>query len=501
MLLSKLARQILRDKPVDSIDLDPWEHPYLSSNNISQFRHYSEQLWQFAGEYAANHSEPLRAAFSVNMAQNMYKWAKLSHKFGWETALFLHPQDSFVINDPRWEEFDGEVDDLLNVDLVKAGLEQLSTAVSIVAPKNINPDVYTRLRREGGVFFQLLDRFRFKGMQLEVFDKYPSFRSYFSWARELTSFDVIHTASSPFAAYASGRPYCLFSVGGDLQYDCGRGDEFGRATLDAFQNGRFLTISNPHTLGHSRRLGLTNGVYLPYPMDTKTYTPGQGWTREKWRQQYGGEVFILTTARLDEGVKGQSKEFIKTLVNVARKNPNTRFIFISWGANADSLKRKIAEENLDEQFILIPPAGKKRLIDYYRSCDLVLDQFVYGYYGATMLEAASIGKPVIMFLRSEQYRALYRGDVAPVYNASSVVEVEDALNSLINDQALRAEMGSALRDWIDRTHGEERTTPLLLALLRLAAKNVPLPKDLKNPLTAPLQEEEVAYHNSCLQKV
>ena len=58
------------------------------------------------------------------------------------------------------------------------------------------------------------------------------------------------------------------------------------------------------------------------------------------------------------------------------------------------------------------PVGKHQLIDYYRSCDIVLDHFVYGYYGTTALEAAGIGKPVVMKLRADQDAALYRGDVA-----------------------------------------------------------------------------------------
>lgn len=93
------------------------------------------------------------------------------------------------------------------------------------------------------------------------------------------------------------------------------------------------------------------------------------------------------------------------------------------------------------QVLLLPPVGKLRLIDYYRSCDIVLDQFVYGYYGATALEAASIGKPVVMKLNANQYDALYKGDVMPVFNASSPDEAVSALQTLINQPSLRREPG------------------------------------------------------------
>jgi len=188
------------------------------------------------------------------------------------------------------------------------------------------------------------------------------------------------------------------------------------------------------------------------------------------------------------------------LIDLAKAKKNLRFIFLSWGNSATKLKQIIADEGVQSQFILLPPVGKKRLIDYYRSCDIVLDQFVYGYYGATGLEAASIGKPVVMHLRAEQYAPLYVGDVAPVSNASTLDEVYQNLTALVDDIDFRKQKGEAMRAWVLRNHGEQKTVPLMLALLRLTADQVSLPPDLVNPLCDPLTDEEIAYHSSCLRR-
>ena len=119
--------------------------------------------------------------------------------------------------------------------------------------------------------------------------------------------------------------------------------------------------------------------------------------------------------------------------------------------------------------------------------------------GATALEAAAIGKPVVMHLRREQYEPLYRGDVAPVCSASNPREVAHWVETLVCDATLRRQAGEEMRKWLVRTHGEERTGPLMLALLRLAADSVPLPPDLENPLETPESEAEAEYHASCLE--
>ena len=473
----------------------------MSQQNIGRFRAYSEEVWKVALDHAKLSPKNLRCAFAVNMAQSMYKWARLAGTYGATAELFLHPMDSAAISQPQWEDYDGEYPNVLDGDGFLSVAADIIPTVPCTRSELVSTKFGNAWREyRGGVTKPLLHMLAASnGIRYEVFETHSQFLSYFNWAYELSRFDVICCASAPFAAYASGRPYCVVSVGGDLQIDCGLGDWFGRAMSLAFNGGRFLLASNPHTLGHSRRLGLTNGVYLPYVMDTERYCPGEGSARTQWEVEYGRGTFVLTTARLDSGVKGHSDEFFKMLTTLARERSNLRFIFLAWGQSAQEFRRRIDSEGLQKQLIILCPVGKKRLIDYYRSCDLVLDQFVYGYYGATALEAASVGKPVIMKLRNEQYAPLYAGDVAPVMNAATPAEIRQAIIALADDGCLRAQQGEAMRAWVVRNHGEERTTPLMLALLQLAADRVPLPSELVNPLCDPETDAEIAYHQACLR--
>jgi glycosyltransferase involved in cell wall biosynthesis len=437
------------------------------------------------------------------MAQNMYKWARMVQSAGWLVGLFPHPLDHSALNTPEWEDFDGSYLDIMDGNGFLKAYPHPQLAVPCHRVAMDGAEFYQAYQfRNSNDKWEKLKWLRFKKNAPTVRDgelmEFEGFYPYFRWAEALSHYDVIYAAGSPFSAYASGKPYCAFSVGGDLQFDCGRADDLGKAMRLAFQKARFLMVSNPHTLGHSRRFGLTNGVYLPYPMDDTRYCPGEGLARQEWERCFGKGVYVLTTSRLDSSVKGHGDAFFQMLVHLVKQRPEFRFIFLAWGHGAVSFQEKIERLGLQDRLIVLPPVGKRRLIDYYRSCDIVLDHFVYGYYGATALEAAAIGKPVIMRLRTEQYAPLYAGDVAPVINAASPDEVQAALVSLLDNPTVRLEQGEAMRKWLVRNHGEARTVPLMLALLKVAADRVPLPPRLDNPLLDSETEEEKVYHTACL---
>lgn len=488
------------EKHLFSTDEHPWNHPFLTSEMISRFREYSNQVWQVAVDYQKKCSEPLKIAFAVNMAQNMYKWGRLARKYGTRATLFVHPLDQSAISCPEWEEFDGEYSDIFDGD----GFLKVHPYIKPEIPCN-------RISLEGSELYNAYNEFqngnrkpllyllsKAPGLRHEILIAYHGFYPYYSLVKELSKFDVIYAASAPFVAYASGRPYCVLSVGGDLQYDCGRYDDYGKGMLLSFNAARFLLISNPHPLGHCRRLGLTNGVYLPYPMDDSKYCPGDGQARKMWELEFGKGIYVLMTSRIDPEVKGQDESFFRSLVGVAKERQHLRFIFLSWGNGVSEFRRRLEGSGLANQFIMLKPVGKKRLIDYYRSCDLVLDQFVFGYYGATGLEAASIGKPMIMKIRKDQYAPLYKGDVMPALNANTPDEMGKVLLELTDHDQLRVDIGKSMRDWLVRNHGEARTVPLMLALLRLTADQVPLPSDLLSPLWDEESEEERNYHAQCM---
>jgi glycosyltransferase involved in cell wall biosynthesis len=499
----RILRRLLGRKrhPVpNSVDHTPWRHPFLSADNLRRFKNYSAHVWQLARECHDRAPTPLSIAFCVTMAQNTTKWARLSQDYGAAVALYPHPMDVSALNAPEWEVFDGESADLADG---RAFLRQ---------HPELNPGVdCRRLAWDGELFanarfaFEAGDRVPYyrlvaeaPGIRHELLLRHGPFGSYYLWARELQSFDVSLAAGVPIASYLSGCPYCAFSVGGDLELDCGRADALGEVLGLSFNAAHFLILGNPHPVAHCRRLGFANAIYLPYPMDDHRYCPGEPKARPIWEQQFGPGFYVLSSARVDHAVKGNGAAQLRTLMSAAHARPQLRFVFLSWGKDIGRLQEAVRQEGLGQQFIFLPPVGKQRLIDYYRSADAILDQFVYGYYGATALEAAAVGKPIIMRIRAEHYGPLYEGDVAPVLNCPSPDDVGRALLELVDRPGEAHDRGRRLRQWLVRHHGRECTMPVLLGLLRMAATRTPLPADLVSPLRDPLSEAEEAYHHGCM---
>lgn len=487
-----------------SIDATPMDHPFITPRNAERFRVYSKQVRQFAREYHEHHPTPLSCGFAVNMNQNMYMFAKMAKRRGWSAELYLNTMDTTAIARPEWEEFDGEYPDVTDGAGFLADHPEIEVEVPVHSPSlepcdanNALLEAYEQFKRgDTRAYAKILGKY--PTLRMEAFFENQGYFNTFSWAKSLTKHDVVFATSTPFAAYASGIPYSLHPVGGDMMLDCGRRDNVGRAILTAFAAARFIIGSGLSPVAHARRLGLNNPVFLPYPMDSQKYRPGPGMARKEWESICGPGVYALMTARIDTQYKGQDSSYFDALTQIAKKNPQLRLVFLAWGENKHNLEQLLSSKEIAERCLILPPVGKKRLVDYLRSCDVVLDQMKLGYYGLTALEAAAVGRPVIMNVRQDLYEALYDGDPFPALSVQTAHEMANALDRLVNDSAQRNTAGNRLQEWIQRHHKEEPIMKDMLSLLRLTADKAPLPKDIQNPMDDPLCAEEEAYHTSCI---
>src|SRR5205809_5895363 len=75
--------------PMDSEDLRPWEHPYLTAANIRRFREYSLAVRDIALRHRRAAPRDLDIGFCINIAQNTYKWARMLQDAGARATLYL----------------------------------------------------------------------------------------------------------------------------------------------------------------------------------------------------------------------------------------------------------------------------------------------------------------------------------------------------------------------------------------------------------------------------
>jgi len=464
-----------------SFDRTPWKHPWLSLQHIRAMKDFSADMRAAA---MARIERMPRAEWSGgygfvgNLANSMYMRAQGLRRAGMAIDVIGATGDSYAMSQPGWEEFDGEVD---GSNLAEPGWQDRLPAVDhfYVLP---HTSQWADMRfREFPGFLRLSDYLR-----------WPVYLGNLPALTKLQQYDALLTTQVLYLAYLSGRPYLATQTGGEIWYECARDDALGRLQRLGFHHANAFLVSNPWSFAHARRYGMRHLIYVPFILDQETYCPGEATVRAQWQAQSGGDFFVLSTARVDEFFKGSSIG-LEGFAAFSRQRPGARLVQMGWGADLAGMQRNLSDLGIADRTIILPAAGKRRVISYLRSADCLLDQFRLGYFGATALEAMACGLPVIMRLERGQYDALCETGAPPVLDANTPGEVCDQLNRLAGNSEWRAGARHAHREWFLQNHGSARWSMDYFALLLLTARNHRF-RFHRSPLRRPLSAEEREYH-------
>jgi glycosyltransferase involved in cell wall biosynthesis len=103
----------------------------------------------------------------------------------------------------------------------------------------------------------------------------------------------------------------------------------------------------------------------------------------------------------------------------------------------------------------------------YARADIVVDQLHAGWHGVFALEAMALGKPVVGHLAPDvvERSAAAFGVRVPIVCANADT-LADALRPLVADAALRRELGTQGRAYVERVHDSDRMADRLLDIYR-----------------------------------
>lgn len=103
---------------------------------------------------------------------------------------------------------------------------------------------------------------------------------------------------------------------------------------------------------------------------------------------------------------------------------------------------RLRQEGLPLDLVVVEAASNQAVLEQIAQADLVIDQLVIGWYAMVAIEAMTMGKPVICFIRSD-LRALYEGaeilreDELPLISATPSDLVDILRYLVLNRDALR----------------------------------------------------------------
>lgn len=465
-----------------SYDRTPWKHPWLNFNNISEFRSYSKGVMHWLSSKIEK--KPTRGgkyAFIGNMANISFMRAAGLRRYGINIDVFLHPQDTSLMSQPFWEEYDGNILELGVAPEKKAFNAELPTHTY---RSSINPNWEDDLKLIGSSYLTPIDVLHA-----------TEFMPFKPLLDMMQNHDALLVSQTFVLASLAKRPYLVAQSGGDIWFDPARGDILGLNTMRALKEAYAILVSNPITLAHARRYRLNNCIYIPFCIDDNRYHPGEEKDiRNDWTSKTGGSFFVLMSARVDNKWKGANIG-LEGFARFASTAPGARLVVLSWGVDISEVESKFKDLGILEKVLILPIVGKRRLARYLRAADVMIEQFVLGYYGAAGLEGMASGLPIVMRLEHSQYDALVESGAPPVLNAADASEVDVCLQRLYKDVDFRNQVSRQIRSWFMDNHAASSNVDNYQTIMAAAAAQLPIDWS-KSPLSLPLTHQEEAYHQN-----
>ncbi|MBK7674987.1 MAG: glycosyltransferase [Candidatus Accumulibacter sp.] len=469
----------------DSFDSTPWDHPWLSVENLLKFRRFSDAWFdRLLSQPKTLSAHRASHAFVGNMANNLYIRAKVLRRRGARVDVFVHPHDTNLMSQPAWEEYGGVVPD------------GVTTLADLESAGQLLPEVDGVYRVDAAENSDIRPEDRPKGVSFLDFQRFRAYFFLLPGLKRIAEHDSAFAVQIPYAAMLAGLPYAVSQMGGEIWYEASRDDIHGRLIREAYSRAAFYAFNNPWSLTFARRYALKNLVYLPLLIDGGQYSPGPPSCRGEWRRISGGNFFVMMTSRLDFSYKG-SDIALRAFSRFANVTAGARLVATGWGADKEKWERMLQDLGIHDKVLVVPVAGKRKVVEYLRSADCLIDQISLGYYGATALEAMACGTPVLMKLNKEQYDALLPEGCPPVELVNNEDEVYSSLVALHADRDRSKAVGAGLREWFLKTHDNEKWGARYQASLDAVACGR-LPSFADTPLEQPLTSEEQAYHQKQL---
>jgi glycosyltransferase involved in cell wall biosynthesis len=101
----------------------------------------------------------------------------------------------------------------------------------------------------------------------------------------------------------------------------------------------------------------------------------------------------------------------------------------------------------------------------YARADIVVDQLNAGWHGVFALEAMALGKPVLARLDAETVERSAEGyGIRVPIVAATKENLAEALQPLVEDPALRRELGASSRAYVEQVHDIDRIADRLRAI-------------------------------------
>lgn len=302
--------------------------------------------------------------------------------------------------------------------------------------------------------------------------------------RQLAESDVVQTFGEGVIWSAGcGAPDTVLSIGDDLDILPFRRDSlrirlYGLLLRRAQRRCRVVCYTMPPQQESCRQLGLQGARFLPcaIPIDANRLCPLSQVERRRVRAGLNlpDDAFVVFQPSRQEWTcperpgsnhKGNDR-FLRAYARFQQgAGKGSWLLAVTKGRDVGRSQELVERLGIADRIRWIPQQNKTGLRDCLGASDVVADQFTYGFYGISTLEAMAVGRPVLVYV---DVKALNVFDVQapPVVSVQSEDEIYEGLCRLAEQRTSVEEIGLAARDWVIRHHGWETVVERYLALYK-----------------------------------
>jgi glycosyltransferase involved in cell wall biosynthesis len=143
---------------------------------------------------------------------------------------------------------------------------------------------------------------------------------------------------------------------------------------------------------------------------------------------------------------------------------------------------RLRREGQPIELVSVQRVPNKKVLDLFKSCHLVADQFVAGFHGYTALEAMALARPVLCFLRNDDM--MVDPATCPIINTRPE-QIYDVLKQCLEGEVDLESLGKRGTAYIDRYYSVEAVAA---RLGRLYIETAGFPEELNSTLQSRIEQ-------------
>ena len=285
----------------------------------------------------------------------------------------------------------------------------------------------------------------------------------------LSQFDfLVLIGVGPVYGKLAGVPYIAIPLGQDITWLPFQNDVVGRLQKSAYAQARRILVYDWRHIDSLCTLNLSDRwTFFSFPIDAGKYARRDSMDKDEvfdWLPAGVRDKFVFFMPSSQEfRLKGTDKA-LRAFLKLSHERDDVALVTPSWGQDTARAKQIVKQGSGEDSVVFLPyVVSRPLLIKFYRVSNVVVDQFVLGSYGFSVLEAMACERAVIGHINSNRYRPYLRR-LPPNLQAYTEQEIYDKMRWAVENPDGLMTIARESREWVMDQHSPDSVQTLEKAI-------------------------------------